>query len=91
MIRPEMRKKRTDQHRRDQMVPQTRQSTETPGRLLTIADAAARAANSPAWWRKLASRRQIPVIKLGRSSRLREEDVNRIIAEGFRPAREVPR
>jgi len=61
-------------------------SSASPGRLLTIADAAARAANSPAWWRKLAARRQIPVIKLGRSSRLREEDVNRIIAEGFRPA-----
>jgi hypothetical protein len=86
MIRSEMRTKRTDQPRRDKMLRQTRHSSETPGRLLTIADAAARAANSPAWWRKLASRRQIPVIKLGRSSRLREEDVNRIIAEGFRPA-----
>jgi hypothetical protein len=69
------------------MLRQPRQSSETPGRLLTIADAASRAANSPAWWRKLAARRQIPVIKLGRSSRLREEDVTRIIAEGFRPAR----
>jgi hypothetical protein len=61
-------------------------------RLVTIAEAAARAANSPAWWRKLAARRQIPVVKLGRSCRLREEDVSRIIAEGFRPARaEMPR
>ena len=58
-----------------------------PARLVSYSEAAARAANSPAWWRKLVARRQIPVVKLGRSSRLREEDVNRIIAEGFRPAR----
>jgi hypothetical protein len=59
-------------------------------RLVTFAQAGALAANSPAWWRKLVARRQIPVVKLGRSSRLREEDVNRIIAEGFRPARLSP-
>jgi hypothetical protein len=58
-----------------------------PSRLISYTEAAARASNSPAWWRKLAARRQIPMVKLGRSSRLREEDVNRIIAEGFRPAR----
>jgi excisionase family DNA binding protein len=58
-----------------------------PARLVSYSEAAARAANSPAWWRKLVARRQIPVVKLGRSSRLREEDVDRIIAEGFRPAR----
>jgi hypothetical protein len=57
-----------------------------PPQLMTFAEAGSLASNSPAWWRKLATRQQIPVIKLGRSSRLREEDVNRIIAEGFRPA-----
>jgi hypothetical protein len=59
--------------------------------LITFAQAGLLASNSPAWWRKLVARRQIPVVKLGRSSRLREEDVNRIIAEGFRPAREAQR
>lgn len=57
-------------------------------RLVTFAQAGAVAANSPAWWRKLAARRHIPVVKLGRSSRLREADVNRIIADGFKPARQ---
>ena len=52
--------------------------------LLTFAQAAESAANSVAWWRKLAARRQIPVIKLGRSARLRSADVDRIIREGFR-------
>jgi hypothetical protein len=64
-----------------------REPQSPPSRLLSFTDAAARASNSPAWWRKLAARRQIPMVKLGRSSRLREEDVNRIIAEGFRLAR----
>jgi hypothetical protein len=55
--------------------------------LLTFPEAARRAANSPAWWRNLAARRQIAVIKLGRSARLREEDVERVIRDGVR----VPR
>jgi hypothetical protein len=59
--------------------------------LMTFAEAGSLASNSPAWWRKLATRQHIPVVKLGRSSRLREEDVTRIIAEGFCPAREVQR
>jgi hypothetical protein len=63
-----------------------REPHSTP-RLITFAEAAARAANSPAWWRKLAARQQIQAVKLGRSCRLREEDVSRIIAEGFRPAK----
>jgi hypothetical protein len=60
-------------------------------KLLTFTEAAQLASNSPAWWRKLASRHQIAVVKLGRSSRLREEDVARIMREGLRPARESGR
>ena len=52
-------------------------------KLITMAEAAARAANSPAWWRKLAARQQIKVVKLGRSSRLREDEVERILARGY--------
>ena len=58
------------------------------GRLLTFSEAAERCSNSPAWWRKLAARRQIAVVKLGRSSRLLEEDVERVIRDGLRAARE---
>jgi len=51
--------------------------------LITFQDAANRAANSPAWWRKLAARREIAVVKLGRSARLRAEEVEQIIRKGF--------
>lgn len=70
------------------MAAQTRHASGTPTKLISYSVAAERAGNSSAWWRKLAARQQIPVIKLGRSSRLREADVDRIIAEGFRPARQ---
>jgi excisionase family DNA binding protein len=60
-------------------------------KLCTFAEAAARASNSVAWWRKLAARRGIGVVKLGRSVRLRESDVERIVREGFRPPREIGR
>lgn len=62
---------------------------ESPVQLITMTEAAARAANSAAWWRKLAARGEIPVVKLGRSSRLREADVNRIISEGVQTRRPV--
>ena len=62
---------------------------ESPVQLITMTEAAARAANSAAWWRKLAARPEIPVVKLGRSSRLREADVNRIISEGVQTRRPV--
>lgn len=68
------------------MATRTQVHSQAPVKLVSYSEAAARGSNSAAWWRKLAARRQIPVIKLGRSSRLREEDVTRIIAEGFRPA-----
>lgn len=57
------------------------------GKLLTFTQAAERGANSPAFWRKLAAHRRIAIVKLGRSTRLREEDVERLIADGLRPAR----
>ncbi len=60
-------------------------------KLLTFPEAATRASNSVAWWRKLAARRGIAVVKLGRSVRLLETDVERIVREGVRPARESGR
>jgi hypothetical protein len=65
-----------------------REPIEPPERLLTIADAAALAANSPGWWKQRIAERSIGIVKLGRSTRLREGDVARLIAENFRPARE---
>jgi hypothetical protein len=53
-------------------------------RLLTFREAAALASNSPAWWRKLAARRVITVVKLGRSARLREDNVIRVLRDGVR-------
>jgi hypothetical protein len=73
------------------MAKAARRPGGSPPRLITMSEAAARAANSPAWWRKLAARQQIPVVKLGRSTRLREEDVERVIAAGFQPATTHPR
>jgi hypothetical protein len=52
-------------------------------RLLTFTEAASRGSNSAAWWRKLAARKHVAVVKLGRSARLREADVERIIRDGF--------
>ena len=56
-------------------------------KLLTLKDAAARAANSVAWWRRLVARKAIPVVHLGRSVRLREEDVDRVLRDGVRSTR----
>jgi len=50
-------------------------------------DAAARAANSVAWWRRLVARKAIPVVRLGKSVRFREDDVERVLRDGVRPAR----
>jgi hypothetical protein len=55
--------------------------------LMTFAQAGSLAANSPAWWRRQAARGLIGIVKLGRSARLREDEVLRIIAEGSRPGR----
>jgi excisionase family DNA binding protein len=57
-----------------------------PARLLTVFDAAELASNSPDWWRRLIARRQIGAVRLGRTVRLRAEDVARLINENFRPA-----
>jgi hypothetical protein len=57
-------------------------------KLMTFAEAAAHASNSVAWWRKLAARRGITTVKLGRSVRVLEADVGRIVRDGVRSARE---
>jgi len=56
-------------------------------KLLTFSEAAERCSISAAWWRKQAARGRIAVVKLGRATRLREDDVQRVIRDGLRPAR----
>jgi excisionase family DNA binding protein len=58
----------------------------TPARLLTVAEAAELASNSAAWWKRRIARGEIGAVKLGRSTRLRAQDVARLIDENFRPA-----
>ena len=48
--------------------------------LLTCREAAAWARNSEIWWRKLTQSGGVPVVRLGRSVRLREDDVARILS-----------
>lgn len=56
-------------------------------RLLTVEECAARTSPSPAYWRKLISRRRIPVHKLGRLTRIAERDLEALLRAGFRPRR----
>ena len=73
------------------MIDKSKQPTTPIPKLITFAEAAAQASNSAAWWRKLATRGHLPVVKLGRSTRLRVEDVERVIRTGLQPARESGR
>ncbi|MBI2525274.1 MAG: helix-turn-helix domain-containing protein [Candidatus Rokubacteria bacterium] len=59
-------------------------------RLLTLKVIAAQTGTSQAFWRKLAARREIPVVRLGRACRVREADLERFLAERCRGVRETP-
>jgi excisionase family DNA binding protein len=55
--------------------------------LLNVQDVAAKTRTTVSYWRKLISQRRIPVVKIGRLIRLRAEDVERVLRDGYRPAR----
>ena len=57
-------------------------------RLLSLPEAAARTSTSLAFWRKLVSTRQIPYVKVGRLTRVREDDLEAYIRLGVRPPSE---
>ena len=57
-------------------------------KLITFKQAAEVTATSESFWRKLAARRLIGVVRLGRACRLREADALAWIAANQRPARE---
>jgi len=54
------------------------------GRLLSLPEVAARTATSIAFWRKAVQQRTVPVVKIGRLTRVREEDVEAYCRLGFR-------
>ncbi len=60
----------------------------TVEKLLTVSEVAERTRTSVAFWRKAIWRREIPIVKIGRLTRLREGDVDGFCRLGFRPARE---
>jgi len=60
-------------------------------RLLTLKDVAERTSTSVAFWRKLAARRAIAIVRLGRACRIREAELERFLRERCRPARQADR
>lgn len=55
--------------------------------LLTVYDCARLAANSVAFWRKVIHHRLIPVVRVGRSVRIRRRDFEAFLRSGAQPAR----
>jgi excisionase family DNA binding protein len=55
--------------------------------LLTLKEVAQQTGTSIAFWRKLAARRTIAIVRLGRACRIREADLERFLTERCRPAR----
>ena len=60
-------------------------------RLLTFKIIAAQTGTSVAFWRKLAARRAIAIVRLGRACRIREAELERFVTERCRPARQADR
>ncbi len=58
-----------------------------PERLLTVREAAARTGHKEATWRAWILRRKVPYHKVGRSIRIAESDLGRLIEESRIPAR----
>lgn len=57
-------------------------------KLLTIREAAERTNNRESTWRAWVLKRRVVVIKIGRSVRIPESEIERMIKEGTIPARE---
>ncbi len=54
------------------------------GRLVTIAELAARSGTCESTWRKAIAREEIPVVRIGRAVRVAEDVAERLIREGTR-------
>ncbi|HKS73834.1 MAG TPA: helix-turn-helix domain-containing protein [Terriglobales bacterium] len=57
-------------------------------KLLTIREAAERTNNRESTWRSWVLKRRVLVVKIGRSVRIPETEIERLIKEGTIPARE---
>ncbi len=55
-------------------------------RLLTLMECESRTGRKVSTWRKAIAQRKIAFVRLGRSVRIPEEVIEKMIAEGFRPA-----
>lgn len=60
-------------------------------RLLTVKEAAARTGHKEATWRAWILLRRVPYYKVGRSIRIAESDLSRLIEESRVPAKEQRR
>ena len=65
-------------------------STKPTGFLLTVGEVAARTGWKPSTVRKKILRRELGYVKLGRSVRIPESELERLIINGFRPALTEP-
>lgn len=65
-------------------------STTPTGPLLSVKEVAVRTGWRPCTVRKKILRREIAYVKLGRSVRIPESEVTRLIMNGFRPALRGP-
>jgi excisionase family DNA binding protein len=61
-------------------------SIKLMGRLLTVGEVAVRTGWKPSTVRKKILRRELGYVKLGRSVRIPESELERLIINGFRPA-----
>lgn len=61
------------------------------GRLMTLREAAERSGFRESTWRAWVLRRRVPYYKVGRSVRIAETDLQKMIEESLVPAREPDR
>jgi hypothetical protein len=57
-----------------------------PDQLLTLATCAARTQRKLSTWRKDVLLKKVPIVRIGRQIRIRQRDLDAMIAKGFRPA-----
>jgi excisionase family DNA binding protein len=56
--------------------------------LMTVLEVAERLGLKPATIRKMIFQRKLPIVKIGRSVRIKPEDIEKIIRAGYQPALE---
>ena len=61
----------------------------TNGKLLTVRECSERTGHRESTWRSWVLNRKVPFYKVGRSVRIAEADLERIIEQSLIPAREV--